>query len=52
VVAFVCIRGRGSLSGVEVEARIAHVFTLREGRIVQVDSYEDRDDALRAAGLS
>ena len=52
VVAFICIRGRGTRSGAEVEARIAHVFTLRDGRIAHVDSFEDRDEALRAAGLA
>jgi ketosteroid isomerase-like protein len=49
VVSFICIRGRGSLSGAEVEARIAHVFTFRDGKILRVDSFEDRDEALRAA---
>jgi ketosteroid isomerase-like protein len=51
VVAFVCIRGRGSRSGIEVEARIAHVFSFREGRIARVQSFEDREEALRAAGV-
>jgi ketosteroid isomerase-like protein len=49
VVAFICISGRGSLSGAEVEARIAHVFTFRDGKIIRVDSHEDRDEAMRAA---
>ncbi len=49
VVSFICIRGRGARSGVEVEARIAHVFTFREGKILRVESFEDREDALRAA---
>ena len=51
VVAFVCIRGRGSRSGVEVEARIAHLFSFRDGRIAKVQSFEDRNEALREAGL-
>jgi ketosteroid isomerase-like protein len=50
VVAFICIRGRGARSGAKVEARIAHVFTFRDGRILRVESFEDREEALGAAG--
>ena len=39
-------RGRGS--GAEVDARYAHVWTLRDGFGVRVDAYYDRDAALRA----
>jgi uncharacterized protein len=39
-------RGRGS--GAEVDARYAHVWTLRDGLGVRVDAYYDRDAALRA----
>ncbi|HSJ18605.1 MAG TPA: nuclear transport factor 2 family protein, partial [Solirubrobacterales bacterium] len=39
-------RGRGS--GAEVNARYAHVWTLRDGLGVRVDAYYDRDAALRA----
>lgn len=46
VVSFICISGRGSRSGVDVEARIAHVFTFRDGKILRVESFEDRDEAL------
>jgi ketosteroid isomerase-like protein len=52
MVAFVCVRGRGKESGVEVEGRIAHVHTFRGGKVVKVDSYEDRDEALREAGVA
>jgi ketosteroid isomerase-like protein len=45
-------RGRGRGSGVEVDARFYDVYTLHEGRIVRVDEFTDRDDALEAAGLS
>ena len=50
VISRVCIRGRGAKSGAEVEARIFHVFTFRDGRILRVESFEDREEALRAAG--
>src|SRR5438445_3799 len=52
MVAFIRVRGRGKGSGVEVEARIAHVLTFRDDKVVRVDSYEDRDEALRAVGLA
>jgi ketosteroid isomerase-like protein len=39
-------RGRGS--GAEVDARYAHVWTVRDGLGVRVDAYYDRDAALRA----
>lgn len=51
VVAFVCVRGRGLVSGAEVEGRIAHVYTFRGDKVLRVDSYEDHDEALRAARL-
>src|SRR5436190_11045033 len=40
------VRGKGS--GIEVEARYAHLWTMRQGRGVRVDAYFDRDEALRA----
>jgi uncharacterized protein len=52
VVAFVRVCGVGKGSGIEVETRIAHVLTFLEGKVVRVESYGDRDEALRAAGLA
>ena len=37
----------GSGSGVEVSARYAHVWTLRDGLGSRVDAYYDSDAALR-----
>jgi ketosteroid isomerase-like protein len=51
VVAYITVRGRGRESGVEVKARIAHLMTLRDGKVVRVQSFEDREEALKAAGL-
>jgi ketosteroid isomerase-like protein len=51
VVAFVRVCGTGKESGIPVEARIAHVLTFRDGLPVRVQSYEDRAEALRAAGV-
>jgi ketosteroid isomerase-like protein len=50
VVAFVRMRGRGKGSGIEVEARIAHLWTMRGGKGVRVRVLE-REAALEAAGL-
>jgi ketosteroid isomerase-like protein len=37
---------------VEVESEIAHVVTVRGGRIVRLEGYEEPDAALAAVGLS
>jgi ketosteroid isomerase-like protein len=52
VVAFVRFSGRGRESGALVEAKIAHVITFKGAAAVRVDSLEDRDEALRAAGIA
>jgi uncharacterized protein len=52
VVTFVRVEGVGAKSGVAVQARIAHLITFRDEKVVRVQSYEDRDAAVRAAGLS
>ena len=49
---FLRYRGRGQGSGVPVEAQIAHVLTVREGKLVRMRQFLDRDEALEAAGLS
>ena len=44
--------GRGRGSGAEVQsARTAHVWTLRSGKAVRLDLYNDRAKALKALGL-
>ena len=52
VVALTRQRGRGSASRVSVELEYAQVVTLREGKIVRVVVYTDRERALEAVGLS
>jgi ketosteroid isomerase-like protein len=42
-------RGRGKTSGAEVDHRFTHVWTLRGGRATRLDSFADRDDAVRYA---
>ena len=51
VVAFVRVEGVGAKSGVAVETRFAHVHTFRDGKVVRVESFEDREEALRVAGI-
>jgi ketosteroid isomerase-like protein len=51
IVVTLLMRGRGRVSGVPVEDRLAHLWTLRDGRAVECQVYSDPDDALRAAGL-
>jgi uncharacterized protein len=42
-------RGRGS--GVELESETALVVAVREGRVVRIQGYLNRPEALKAAGL-
>ena len=43
------IRGR---DGIEAAARITLVWTIRDGAIVRISMYQERQDALEAVGLS
>jgi ketosteroid isomerase-like protein len=45
-------RGRGRGSGVEVDTRLYSLYTLRDGKVLRVDEYADRAEALEAAGLA
>jgi uncharacterized protein len=42
-------RGRGRASGAEVDHEFTHVWTLRDGRAVEMRSFADRDEAVRYA---
>jgi ketosteroid isomerase-like protein len=46
------LRARVPGGQVDVEGEIAQVVTVRDGRIVRLDGYEEPDDALAAVGLS
>ena len=52
VIAITRQRGRGASSGAAVDLEQVHIATLRDGQIVRLDSYLDREKALKAAGLS
>jgi uncharacterized protein len=45
------VLGRGKRSGAPVDLAMTVVYTVRDGRIVRARNFEDRADALRAAGL-
>ena len=45
-------RGRGRVSGVEVGAQGAGLWTIREGKVIRVVWFRTREEALEAAGLS
>ena len=48
VVVATLIRGRGRGSGVEVEARFYNVYTVRGGKVVRMDEFTTRTEALEA----
>jgi ketosteroid isomerase-like protein len=45
------IREQGRASGVEVEARGAAIFTLRDGKVIRLKLFQSSDDALKAVEL-
>ena len=51
VVACVRFSGRGRDSGVPFEIRETHVARFRDGKVIEVREYRDKDEALEAAGL-
>jgi uncharacterized protein len=44
--------GKGISSGAPVETEQAQIWSFRDGKVVRVEEYFDRDEALKAAGLS
>jgi ketosteroid isomerase-like protein len=52
VLVFVRVAATGQASGVPVEIRNAHEFTIRDGLIVRFKVHQDRSEALEAVGLS
>ena len=51
IVVFIHARGRGRGSGVEIDNHIAQVWTYRDDKAIRMVAYEDRAEALKAAGL-
>jgi hypothetical protein len=52
ILAFYVLHGRGRSSGVEVAMPVALVTRWREGLMVYMRGYADRDDALNDLGVS
>jgi ketosteroid isomerase-like protein len=45
-------RGRGRQSGVEIGQEETHLWTVRNGKIVRLEMFHDRAEALQSAGLA
>jgi ketosteroid isomerase-like protein len=52
VLAFVRVSATGQGSGAPVDIRVAHELTIRDQQLVRFKVYVDRDDALKAVGLT
>jgi ketosteroid isomerase-like protein len=52
VVVLLCLRARVPGGQVPVDTEIAHVVTIRKGRIVRLDGYDDPSAALSAVGAA
>jgi ketosteroid isomerase-like protein len=52
VVALIRLRIRPHGSDADFELRIAHVWTLRDGKLIRCQVFPEREKALEAAGLS
>ena len=51
VVAIGVLRGTGRGSGVEIGRRQGYLWTIRDGKAVRFEWFNDPDEALRAAGV-
>jgi uncharacterized protein len=51
VVVPVCLIARGRGTGIEAEQRLVFVWTVREGKMLRLDSYATKAEALAAVGL-
>ena len=50
IVAVVRTKTRGKASGIALEERSAHLWELRDGKVVRFEAHEEVDEALAAAG--
>jgi uncharacterized protein len=48
VVVLACYRGRGRGSGVEINQQGAHVFELRDGKVVRMEIFASREKAIES----
>ena len=52
IVAIGNVRGRGRVSGAELDSPISFVAEFRDGKVFRMSDYLDSKEALKAAGLS
>ena len=52
IVALGRIRARGRGSGVELDQDVGWVFQIRDGKMLRLQTFLDREEALAAAGMS
>jgi ketosteroid isomerase-like protein len=52
VVVMIRAHARGKGSGLKIDNHIAWVFTLRDGKAVRLEIYEEQAEALKAVGLA
>jgi ketosteroid isomerase-like protein len=52
IIVTVRLGGRGRGSGVEVDARFYDLYTLRDGKIIRMDQFTERSEALEAVSRS
>ena len=52
VIVTIHVKARGVASGAEVDARSHQVHSVRDGKLIRMDEYLVREEALRAAGLA
>ena len=51
VLVFVRSEARGRIAGLEINEEWAHLVTVRDGKVVRLQQFRDREEALEAAGL-
>jgi ketosteroid isomerase-like protein len=51
VLVFVRTEARERTAGLEMNEQWAHLITLRDGKVVRLQQFRERDEALEAAGL-
>ena len=51
ILVYIRFTGRGKSSGIEIERPMAHVNTVRDGKVVRHETFWDRAEALEAVGL-
>ena len=52
VISVVHTSGRAKGSGIEIDQELTHLWTLRDGKAVRLETYSTKREALEAAGLS